>query len=225
MPFLHNWGIIQPMDKTTLQQQNPIGWEKSLLLIATIYISLIIFSNLGSLRIITLLGLSLDGGTLLYPFTFTMRDILHKKAGAKLARFTIYLSAIVNLLLFGFVWLVGILPPDLSVGGQTEYALVLSPGIRLVLASIIAATLAELLDTTVYSIVRRRFGTKKQWLRVLFSNLFSIPVDTAVFLLLAFAGRFSMATLLAIFWGNLALKFAVSLLSMGGVYLVKEDRE
>lgn len=197
---------------------------KACIAVAAAYIGLIIFSNLGSLRIITILGLSLDGGTLLYPFSFTARDLLHKKCGAALTRFTIYLAAIVNLLLFGFVWLVGILPADLAVGPQSEYALVLAPGIRLVLASIAAMTVAELLDTRIYSAVQRRLGKRWQWLRVLASNLVSVPVDTAIFLGIAFAGSYEIATLWALFWGNLAIKFLVSLLSIGSIYLVKEDR-
>ena len=83
----------------------------------------------------TLLGLIIDGGTLLYPFTFTMRDVLHKKAGASHTRFVILLTAGLNLLMFGFCWLVGVMPPDLSVGPQSEYLLVLAPGFRLVVDS------------------------------------------------------------------------------------------
>ena len=195
------------------------------ILAAVAYICLLLFSNLGSLRIISLAGLALDGGPLLYPFSFTMRDLLHKKCGASLTRFVLILAAAVNLLRFAFVALVGMLPPDLSVGPQSEYLRVLAPGVRLVLASVAAMTLAELLDTHVYSRVRRRFGSRRQWLRVLLSNLFSVPLDSAVFVLIAFAGRYDPHSLFAIFIGNIVLKYAVSLLCLGGVYLVKEDRE
>ena len=197
---------------------------RAMIAAAAAYISLVCFANLGSLRIISLAGLSLDGGTLLYPFSFTMRDLLHKKCGAVLTRFVIVLAAGVNLLMFAFVALVGVLPPDLSVGPQLEYMRVLAPGIRLVLASVAAMTLAELLDTWVYSRVRARWGSRRQWLRVLLSNLCSVPADSAVFVLVAFAGRYDAATLSALFLGNILIKYAVSLLSLGGVYLVKEDR-
>ena len=183
---------------------------KATVLYSVLYISLILFSNLGSLRVILLAGLSLDGGTLLYPFTFTMRDVLHKKCGGDIARFVILLSAAINLLM--------------SVGPQTAYALVLAPGFRIVIASILAATLAELLDTRIYSLVRSRFGSRRQWLRVLLSNLFSVPLDSAVFVLVAFAGRYDPASLWAIFIGNIVVKYIVSLLSMGSIYLVKDDQ-
>ncbi|MDO4581505.1 MAG: queuosine precursor transporter [Bacillota bacterium] len=196
---------------------------KIIVAMAAIYIALVIFSNLGSLRVLAVAGLSVDGGALLYPFTFTARDILHKKSGAALTRFVIILAAGVNLALFGFVWLVGVLPADMTVGAQGEYALVLAPGVRLVLASVLAMTAAELLDTRIYSAVRRRFGARRQWLRVLLSNLVSVPVDTLIFLALAFGGKYPLAVLGSMFAANIAIKFTVSLLSLAGVYAVKDD--
>ncbi len=195
-----------------------------MVLYSVLYVSLVLFSNLGSLRVILLAGLSIDGGTLLYPFTFTMRDVLHKKCGGDVARFVILLTAGINLAMFAFAALVGALPADPAVGAQTEYAFVLSPGFRLVIASVLAATIAELVDTRIYSLVRARWGTRRQWLRVLLSNLISVPLDSAVFVLAAFAGRYSAAALWGIFVGNIVIKYAVSLLSFGSIYLVKEDR-
>ena len=189
------------------------------------YISLIIFSNLGSLRILNIAGLSVDGGALLYPFTFTMRDLLHKKTGAQITRFTIWLAAGINILLFAFVWMVGALPADPTVGAQAEYSLVLAPGLRLVAASVVAMTIAELIDTVVYSAVRRKYGTRKQWLRVILSNTISVPIDTAVFLLIAYTGLYDFSVLVAMFLSHLIIQYVVSLLSFGGVYLVKEDND
>lgn len=211
------------MTSVASQEQN-YKQVKAAVLCAVIYVALVVFSNLGSLRVILLLGLSMDGGTLLYPFTFTMRDVLHKKCGEKVARLAIVTSAAVNLLMFAFVALVGALPADMSVGPQTEYGAVLAPGFRIVIASVLAGTLAELVDTRVYSLVRARFGGRRQWLRVLLSNLISVPLDSALFVLVAFLGRYSTASLWAIFLGNLVMKYLVSLISLGSVYLVKEDR-
>jgi uncharacterized integral membrane protein (TIGR00697 family) len=192
---------------------------------AAAFIALVIFSNLGSLRILSLAGLAVDGGTLLYPLTFTARDLLHKKIGAKLVRFVIVLAALINLALFAFVWLVAKLPPDPEVGLQLEYALVLLPGIRLVIGSIIAMTVADLIDTFVYTLVQRKYGKSRQWLRVLLSGGVSIPVDTMVFLAIAFGGWMPVAVIGEMFVANILVKYAVMVLSFGSIYLVKEDRE
>lgn len=193
--------------------------------LACSYISLTLFANIGSLRVLLLFGLAADGGTLLYPFTFTLRDILHKKLGAATTRFIIVLSAIINLLLFLFIYLVSSLPADPSAGDQAAFAQVLNPGIRLVAGSLLGMTVAELSDTTLYSLVRRRWGRRRQYLRVLLSNALSIPLDTLIFILVAFAGRYTAAVLWEMFWANLIIKYLISLLSVGGVYLVRDDRD
>lgn len=216
--------VQTPVPQTTDASANTLRQQRILMLCACLYLALVTFANLGSLRVIVLLGLVLDGGTLLYPFTFTMRDVLHKKAGASHTRFVILLTAGLNLLMFGFCWLVGVLPPDPSVGPQSEYAFVLSPGFRLVVGSIAAMTIAELVDTLIYSLVRSRWGGRMQWLRVLLSNAVSVPVDTIIFLLIAFGGRYDGATILALFLSNLLLKYVVAAASAWTVYLVKEDR-
>lgn len=198
---------------------------KIIVFAAIAYISLVIFANLGSLRILSLAGLAIDGGTLLYPFTFSVRDMLHKKAGAEITRFTIWLCAGINLLLFGFIWLIGVLPADPTVGPQSEYAYVLAPGVRLVLASIVAMTISELLDTRIYSLVRHHWGSEKQWLRVVLSNAVSVPVDTGIFLGIAFIGRYPLTVLGAMFLSNIIIKYLVSIASLWGIYLIKEDQK
>jgi len=202
----------------------PEAKARQMIVAATAFIALVIFSNLGSLRILLLAGLAVDGGTILYPLTFTARDLLHKKIGARLVRFVIVLAALINLTLFAFVWLIAKLPPDPAVGEQLEYALVLLPGIRLVLGSIIAMTVAELINTFFYIVVRRKYGKRRQWLRVLLSNGVAIPADTILFLLIAFGGRVTAAVIGEMFIANILVKYAVTLVSCGSIYLVKDDR-
>ena len=212
--------IVPPPHTETI----PEAKARQMIAASAAYIALVIFSNIGSLRILLLAGLAVDGGTLLYPLSFTARDLLHKKIGARLVRFVIILAAAINLALFAFVWLIAKLPPDLTVGEQLEYALVLLPGLRLVLGSIIAMTVAELIDTFFYSLIRRKYGQRRQWLRVVVSNSVSVPVDTVLFLLIAFWGWVPTMVIGQMFIANILIKYAVSLISLGSIYLVKEDR-
>jgi len=207
-----------------LPRMIPESKARQMIAAAAAFIALMIFSNLGSLRILALAGLSVDGGTLLYPLTFTARDLLHKKIGAHLVRFVIVLAAAINLALFAFIWLVAKLPPDPQVGAQLAYAQVLLPGIRLVLGSIIAMTAAELINTSVYIVVRRKLGQRYQWLRVLFASGISIPVDSTLFLLIAFWGRVPTVVIGQMFLANILIKYVVMLVSFASIYLVKDDR-
>lgn len=166
----------------------------------------------------------MDAGTLIYPITFTLRDLVHKVAGLKVARLLIFLAAGINLFMAGLFWLVSILPPDMSVGLQAEFGQVLSPVFRITLASIIAEVVAELIDGQVYEIWENKFKHRFQWGRVLASNMVSVPVDSFLFAIIAFFGVLPFAVILSIFTANVFIKLLVAVLSMPAIYIVRSRR-
>jgi uncharacterized integral membrane protein (TIGR00697 family) len=197
---------------------------RTLVIVSVCYIAAQIFADITSLRIILLANMSIDAGTLVYPFTFTLRDMVHKIGGVSIARTLIFLAAGLNIFMALLFWLVGILPADPAVGPQLEFVMVLSPIFRLVLASILAEVIAELMDTEAYRLWERRFGEKHQWGRVLLSNAVSIPVDSLVFVLVAFAGDLPNEVVFGIFVSNVILKGIVTLISIPGIYMVRGDK-
>ena len=188
------------------------------------YISAQIFSDVTSLKIISFFGLSMDAGTLIYPITFTLRDLVHKYLGVKIARLVIIFAAFINLFMAGLFWIVSILPSDLNVGVQKEFSVVLSPVWRIVLASILAEVVSELVDTEVYKAYVKRMKKKFQWMRVLISNLISVPLDSVVFAFGAFFGVFPVPVVLSIILSNVILKIIVTIFSTPLIYLIKVDR-
>lgn len=197
----------------------------SFLLVVVCYVAAQMLADISSLKIISIAGLSMDAGTLIYPITFTLRDLVHKVAGIKVARILILVVAGINLFMAGFFWLVAYLPADLSVGPQEEFAAVLSPVWRIVVASILAEVLAELIDTEVYQLWVNKFKNKLQWGRVLVSNGVSVPLDSLVFVVVAFAGTMSSVVLFSIFISNVLIKSITTLLSIPLIYVVKNRVE
>lgn len=189
--------------------------------VSSCYLAAQMLSDIASLRIVTIAGLSMDAGTLVYPLTFTLRDLVHKAAGAKAARALILTAAAVNVFMAGLFWLVSVMRPDSSVGPQEGFGLVLSPVWRIVAASILAEVVSELLDTEVYSMWIRRFGTGRQWMRVLASNSAAIPLDSLIFCLIAFAGTMPGATLAAILLANILVKMLTTIVTLPSIYLVR----
>jgi len=196
---------------------------RTIVIVAVCYVAAQILADVASLRILFIGGFSVDGGTLIYPFTFTLRDMVHKVAGVMVARTLIFTAAAINLVMAGLFYIVSILPPDLTVGPQAEFSVVLSPVIRIVLASITAEIISELIDTEVYKAWVQRMGQRYQWGRVLVSNSVSVPIDSAVFVAIAFLGAVPFAVALSIFFANVLIKGLVTLLSIPGIYLVKEQ--
>ena len=195
---------------------------RMIVVVSVLYISAQIFSDIASLRILFIAGFSIDGGTLVYPFTFTLRDMVHKIAGKSIAQTLIFLGAGINLFMVLLFWLVSELPADMEVGEQLEFGIILTPVFRIVLASIVAEVVAELLDTEMYDQWIKRVGKGHQWGRVLVSNAISVPVDSAIFVVIAFVGDLPSEVVWSIFFANIIVKGFVTILSIPGIYLVKE---
>jgi len=194
----------------------------SVAVVSSLYVAAQLLSNVTSLRILMIAGFSMDAGTLIYPFTFTLRDLVHKTGGIKVARAVVITAAAANLFMAAIYWLVARLPPDMSVGSQVEFGQVLSPTWRLVFASIVAQVVAELVDGQVYQVWVNKVGHKLQWMRVLTSNSVSVPLDSALFCGLAFIGRMPFLVVVSIFWANVILKGITTLVSLPWIYLVRE---
>jgi len=193
------------------------------ILVSAAYIAAQMLADIMSLKIVLFAGFSMDAGTLVYPITFTLRDLVHKVAGKRGARTIIVAAAVVNLVMAALFWVVSRLPYDPSAGPQPDWDAVLSPVWRIVIASIVAEVFAELVDTEVYHLWVTRLTRRFQWMRVLVSNAVSIPLDSLVFSWGAFGGVLPVLVVWSIFWSNVLVKGAVTLLSLPAIYIVRED--
>lgn len=150
------------------------------------YVASVALANLTLHYLITLPVLGVfTFGTLFFAFTFTFRDRVHHLSQSK--RFvyaTIGVTAIVNVIA----------------------AYLTDTPWRFIIASFVAIALAETADTEVYHAFRRRSWTT----RVLTSNAVSVPVDTAVFALLAFYGSLPNKIVWQIFYNDVLWKYAIA---------------
>ncbi len=193
---------------------------KSIVLLISAYIAAQLLADVTSLKIVMLGTLSMDAGTLIYPLTFTLRDLVHKQLGIQAARTLIFAAAGINLLMAALFWLVARMPGDPMVGEQLAFAAVLAPVWRIVFASILAEVVAELIDTEAYRMWEQRYAEKHQWGRVLVSNAVSVPVDTLVFAFVAFYGTMPLAVVGSIILSNILIKGATTLVGIPLIYAV-----
>lgn len=193
------------------------------LLTVVAYIAAQMLSDIASLKIALVGGFSIDGGTFIYPLTFTLRDLVHKLLGKGTARMIIVAAGVINILMAGLLAFVSWLPADPQWGRQAEFAAILGPVWRIVVASIVAEVFSELADTEAYHLWVTRFTRRFQWTRVLVSNAVSIPLDSLIFCWGAFGGTLPAAVVWSIFWANVLVKGGMTLLSLPGIYLVPES--
>jgi queuosine precursor transporter len=187
------------------------------------YIAAQILSDVSSLKIASFMGLSIDAGTFIYPFTFTIRDLIHKIWGKAMARKIIITAAVINLFMALFFQFVIWLPSDPSWGLQDQFATILGPVWRIVIASILAEVISELVDTEAYQYFIDKISKKFQWARVLFSNFIAIPLDSLIFSFVAFYGQLPIEVVWSIVVANILVKGAFTLLSLPLIYLTKDE--
>jgi hypothetical protein len=212
------------MMRTT--NSNPIedkSISTSAIVIISVYIAAQLLSDVGSLKIAWVAGFSVDAGTFIYPLTFTIRDLIHKQLGKAAARKIIVLAAVINLFMVVFFQFAAWLPQDPTWGLGKEFATILGPVWRIVIASIMAEVISELIDTEVYHFWVNRITRKHQWARVLTSNAVSIPIDSLIFCWGAFGLALPHSTVWSIFFVNVIIKGLVTVVSLPAIYLVKEN--
>jgi hypothetical protein len=190
-----------------------------------VYIALQMMSDIAATKVMMVGRLVMDAG-FIYSVTFTWRDVIHKRLGRDSARIAIVLAGIINLFMAGYFYLVVQLPAEpswVAIGGQQAWALIFGLVPRVVIASILAEVVSELVDTEVYSVWVRRWFDRPQWTRVAVSNAISIPLDSAIFVVLAFGGVLPPEVLVAMFLSNIAIKALVTVLTFWLIYLVPEE--
>jgi len=192
------------------------------MVVISLYIAAQLLSDIASLKISLIAGFSLDAGTFIYPLTFTIRDLVHKRLGKMAARKIIILAAGINLFMALFFHFVAWLPQDPAWGLGKEFTTILGPVWRIVIASIVAEVFSELIDTEIYHLWQSRITTKYQWMRVLSSNAVSIPIDSLIFCWGAFGFLLPHDVVWSIFFANVIVKGAVTIISLPSIYLVKE---
>jgi uncharacterized integral membrane protein (TIGR00697 family) len=209
---------------------NPTGENQSVsipkiaVIVVAAYIAAQMLADIASLKIGVVAGLAVDMGTFIYPITFTLRDLVHKVLGKRNTRMLIITAGAINLFMSLYLKWTASLPGDPGWGLEAEFSAVLAPVWRIVLASIAAELVSELLDTEIYHWFVSKITDKYQWARVLVSNSVSVPVDNLIFAVGAFAFSLPWGVVWEIFLFNLIVKYAITVLSLPMIYLVPKNQ-
>lgn len=215
-----NYNRLAMEQKNTEINLKPIS--RMAVIVIAAYIGVQMVADISSLQIVSIFGLALDAGTFIYPFSFTLRDLAHKTLGKRQTQTLIIAAAGINLFMAAYFYFVSVLPIDVTAGSSEIWADVLTPVWRITIASIIAEIFSELLDTEIYSWWVEKVTKKHLWARVFISNAFSVPLDSILFSFIAFYGVMPTSAVWEIFFGNIIIKYAVTLISVPLIYAGKE---
>jgi len=142
------------------------------------------------------LSFNLTAGVLLWPVVFIMTDIINEYYGPKGVRFLSMLTA--GLIAFAFIIFYGAMkltPADFFITSkqgsgvpdmEKAYNSVLGQGGFIIIGSLTAFILGQLIDVFVFHKIKKMTGEKNIWLRATGSTLISQFIDSFVVLFIAF---------------------------------------
>ena len=143
-----------------------------------------------AVKIIRIGSVSLfDAGTLTFPFTYMLGDVLAEVWGYRTARKVVFLTFLSNCLLVIFTAVGVILPyPDYMQPVQEAYSAIYTYVPRIVAASLISFLLGELSNAKALVLIKRIQKKKERlWVRTVGSSMVGYLFDTVLFVLLAFS--------------------------------------
>jgi uncharacterized integral membrane protein (TIGR00697 family) len=122
-------------------------------------------------------------GAFLFAVVFIVRDMLHKLAGAAFVTRIILIGVVANLAIAAFMYLMTFLPAP-SFRPSIHFDTVFRMSLGIVIGSEIATIVSQWVNTWIYQYLwDRDYGS---WARTFWSNLFSLPVDAFLFVVIAF---------------------------------------
>ena len=200
-------------------KKSVMGWLPITAIVA--YAIIAVTSDIFANKMLQLGGLTLAGGILLIPFSFTIRDLMHRCVGYENAKKIVWATAILNLVVALLMIVLDALPAAIPEKGNMWHA-IMGASWRVIIASFIGQLMSDLLDTYVFERFTRKFGDKKTWLRVAGSNLFSAAADSILFSFLAFYGVLPTPVIIASVWSSFVVKYIVSVIATPLAYLTNK---
>ncbi|KAA2239136.1 queuosine precursor transporter [Chitinophaga agrisoli] len=177
------------------------------------------------------LSFSLTCGVLLWPLEFVMTDIVNEYYGAKAVRRISYTAvALISYAFLMFYLAIGVPPADFWVSSQAQngvpnmqfaFSGIFGQGMRIIVGSLVAFLVSQIVDVTVFHHIKRRTGEKHVWLRATGSTVVSQFVDSYIVLFIAFSGVFPWQLILAIGIVNYTYKFTMAIILTPVIYLVE----
>jgi len=178
------------------------------------------------------LSFNLSAGVLLWPVVFIMTDIINEYFGKRGVRFLSFTAAGLILYAFLMVYFAMLLTPsDFWIERDTPNGLVnmelafntiFGQGLWIIIGSLIAFLISQLIDVTIFHFVKEKTGSPKIWLRATGSTLVSQFIDSFVVLFIAFyiGAGWDLELVLAIGVVNYSYKFLVAVILTPLLYLI-----
>lgn len=180
------------MTQTTAPERH----SSRFLLLAALFVTCLVISNITAVKLIMVAGLVLPAAVIIFPISYILGDVLTEVYGYARARQVIWLGFLCNLFAVLAIAAAGALPAAGFWGAQDAWDTILGATPRILGASFVAYLIGELVNA--YVLARLKVATEGRflWVRTIGSTLVGQLLDSAVFISIAFVGIMPMEIML-----------------------------
>jgi hypothetical protein len=190
------------------------------LLVTVLFVACLIAANIMATKLIEPWGLVMDAGTIVFPVSYILGDVLTEVYGFRAARRVIWLGFLANLLVVAAIALAGVVPGASFWGGQAAYDQILGFTPRILAASFCAYLVGEFANSVVLAKMKVATGGRHLWTRTIGSTLVGQGLDSLIFVTLAFSGVVPVEAMLVMIATQWLVKSAYEALATPVTYAV-----
>lgn len=155
-------------------------------IITALFCGCLIISNILASKTFSLYDIILPCGVVIFPLVYIVGDVLTEIYGFKLAKRTIYLGFIINLIAV-IAYQIAIFLPGTDLAISNAFSIILGSTPRILIASLISYLVGSYVNAYFMKILKEKY-TDYLFARCSISTLFGEGLDAIIFITIAFAG-------------------------------------
>ena len=159
--------------------------------LVALFVAVLLISNIAAVKLIQVGSFILDGGAFLFPLVYILGDVLSEVYGWKATRRAVWLGFVASIVAALIFWLVQLTPAPGAWENQEAFEAILGFVPRIVVASLVAYLVGQLLNSWVLVKIKQRTNERNLWVRLLGSTVVAQLADTLIFCTIAFYGVIS----------------------------------
>lgn len=200
---------------------NETNSEKKLLpYITAFFVGSLIISNILATKMVAIGPFVFDGGTMLFPFSYVVSDVLAEVYGFKQTWKVILFGFLIMLFVNMNILFISVLPAESSWTFQQSYENILLQMPRITLGSVCGYLAGNYSNSVFLSLIKVKMEGKFLFIRTIGSSIVGEFLDSLVFVTIAFFGLYDVHVLLVMVLSNYVFKLVIEIVCTPITYKV-----
>ena len=190
------------------------------ILFSILFITSLLTANIVAVKIISLFGLFVPAGIIIFPLSYILGDVLTEVYGYENTKTIIWLGFLANLLMVIAILVASALPSAPFWNNQSSFDNILGYTPRLLLASFTAFLVGSFANSFVMSKMKILTKGHMLWTRTIGSTIIGEGLDSLLFISIAFIGAFAFVNLLILILTQWVIKSLYEIIATPLTYAI-----